>query len=220
MLYLPPNASIRSNVLGQRTRVGTKANDASGCLDRSREGRWPTSAKRRHLEDHSSNCGRRATHIYHHRNLHRRYYRLLSSTLGRPRLAGATWALHPDENGLIDWDSVQEVLHNAGRRAQAEEGVLLWRRAQRRYAIEQIVPMDSLTTALVQIADLIAGLIAYSHDSFAVYDSWCRYEIDKVQLSLALPDESIAVPAFSLSDRERCQVLQHLDRRSKHRRMG
>ena len=53
-------------------------------------------------------------------NLHRMYYRLLSSTLGRPGLAGATWALHPDENGVMDWDSVHEVLDNAGRCAQAD----------------------------------------------------------------------------------------------------
>jgi hypothetical protein len=153
-------------------------------------------------------------------NLHRMYYWLLNTTLRRAELAGATWVIYPDENGLMHWTSVHDVLDNAGRRNGDERSVLLWRRAYRQYAIEQIVPTDSSTAPLIQLADLMAGLSAFSHESFPVYERWCRCEIDEFQLSLELPDDSVSGPAFSRSDRERCCVLQHLDECCKRRKMG
>jgi len=153
-------------------------------------------------------------------NLHRMYYWLLSTTLRRPGLTGATWVLCPDENGLMHWASVHDVLDNAGRRATSTSGVLLWRRACRQYAIEQIVPTVSSTAPLIQVADLMAGLSAFSHESFGVYESWCRCETDKTQLSFALPDDNVEPTSFSRTDRERCHVLQHLNQRCKLRRMG
>jgi hypothetical protein len=153
-------------------------------------------------------------------NLHRMYYWLLSTTLRRPGLAGAIWVLRPDENGLMRWASVHDVLDNAGRRPDSTSSLLLWRRARRQYAIEQIVPTVSATAPLIQVADLIAGLSAYSHESFGVYEDWCRCETDKTQTSLAFPDEDVSALSFSRTDRERCHVLQHLNQRCKLRRMG
>jgi hypothetical protein len=153
-------------------------------------------------------------------NLHRMYYWLLATTLRRSSLAGAVWVLRPDENGLINWESVHDVLTNAALRPGATSSLLLWRRTYRQYSIEQIVPTDSSNAPLIQVADLIAGLAAYSHDSFDIYDNWCRSETNKTQSSLSFPGEDPLVPSFSRTDRERCYVLRHLNQRCKLRKMG
>jgi hypothetical protein len=90
---------------------------------------------------------------------------------------------------------------------------------QRQYTIEEIAPADSLTAPLVQLADLVAGISAYSHESYATYERWLRDEQEKVQLTLftAPPD---AGPTLSRGDRERCPVLRALDTHCKTRKLG
>ena len=154
-------------------------------------------------------------------NLHRMYYWLLSTTLRRPALTGAIWVLCPDENGLMHWASVHDVLDNAGRRASSTSSVLLWRRARRQYAIEQIVPTDSSTAPLIQVAKPDGPTVpVLAPGSFEVYENWSRCETDKTQIPRALPDEGVSAASFSRTDRERCHVLQHLNQRCKLRRMG
>ena len=131
-------------------------------------------------------------------NLHRMYYWLLSTTLSRPGLTGATWVLRPDENGLMHWASVHDVLDNAGRRAISTSSVLLWRRARRQYAIEQIVPTDSSTAPLIQIADLMAGLSAFFHKFFGVLSrAGAGVRRTRPRLSFALPDDNLEADPHS-----------------------
>jgi hypothetical protein len=156
-------------------------------------------------------------------NLHRMYYRLLSSALRRPAFRGDVWILRPDDNSVMDWESVHDVLHNSGLGSQSQtdllSGVRLWRRATRQHLIEAIEPADSAATPLVQLADLVAGLTAYSYDRYAAYETWCRDEEVKLQLAL-FPSDAGSSVKLSVADRHRCPVLRTLDTRCKDAKLG
>lgn len=156
-------------------------------------------------------------------NLHRMYYRLLSSALRRSEFRGAVWILRPDHNSVMDWTSVHDVLHNAGLGSPSQPDLLssvrLWRRATRQHLIEAIEPADSAATPLVQLADLVAGLSAYSHDRYPAYETWCRDEKEKLQPAL-FPLETSSPVNLTAADRQRCPVLHALDARCKDRKLG
>ena len=193
-------------------------------MQRRRSSRGPSTAPQQVAWRSTAPCGIRtdARHAVMRRddvaNLHRMYYWLLSTTLSRPGLTGATWVLRPTENGLMHWESVHHVSTTpvAGLSTSSvfSGGVHVASTPSSNRA-------DALFTApLIQIADLMAGLSAFTHEFLGVYESWCRCETDKTQLSFALPDDNLEATDSSRTIRERCHVLQHLNQRCKLRKMG
>ena len=153
-------------------------------------------------------------------NLQRMYYHLFKNVLQRRWPAGSVWKLCPDENSALDWMTVQDVLDATGLDLRVEgdlfDGGAFRVRLARDFGIQKICEMCSADTPLCQLADLFAGLGAYSHSAYEKYESWLRVQSGQLMLGLGLDDDDARL---SNRDRERCKVIQHLDRQCKQRKL-
>ena len=143
-------------------------------------------------------------------NLQRMYYHLFNCTLKKRWPSDSTWELFPDEQSAIDWSTMGDVLFHSGRDfrldrnlfSQEQFGYLLFHD----YKIRKIIEMKSHDCPLVQVADLFAGIGAYSHDSFQKYQEWKRRTSPQISLGLFKKQTDI-----SKTDCERCTVIDYLN---------
>ena len=153
-----------------------------------------------------------------HQNLHRMYYHLFKNVLARRWPEGATWHLLPDEHASMDWNSIAANLHGTHIGVETKPDLFgqreLGARLHSELGVAAITPMASHLEPLIQVADLFAGLGVYSRQAFQKYEQWHANQGGQ----LSLFDE--APPQLSGSDRERCWVLNELDRRCKKHRLG
>jgi hypothetical protein len=136
-------------------------------------------------------------------NLHRMYHHLMNNVLRRYP-SGCTWKLYPDEQDSIDWDRVHEFLDGAGMRSRFQKNVvaLTYRmRFEKDFRVVQIVPSKSEVEPLIQVADLLAGMAAFSRTHIATYRKWKDRESGQGNFFEA------EEPTFSGGEREKCAVL-------------
>jgi hypothetical protein len=152
-------------------------------------------------------------------NLQRMYYHLLKNVLQCRWPTGSTWKLCPDENSALDWMTVQDFLDAAGLGFRVGGDLLdggeFRLRLARDFGIQQICEMNSAETPLCQLADLFAGLGAYSHLAYEKYENWLRTQSGQLAFGFGLGDEV----KLSNSDCERCKVIQHLDEQCKQHKL-
>jgi YD repeat-containing protein len=153
-------------------------------------------------------------------NLHRMYYHLFRNVLCERWPDGSIWRLCPDEQAAMKWDEVEDTLEMVSERIEMRRDLFgqggLGLRLKQEFSIEQIMPCKSDQEPLIQLADLFAGLAAYSRSSYDCYEQWQRTS-DK-QMRLFLPEESSV--QLSRSDRERCRVLNEFDSLCKSFKLG
>lgn len=152
-------------------------------------------------------------------NLQRMYYHLFKNVLQRRWPAGSTWQLYPDENTALDWMTVQDYLDTAGFEIKVEGDLLLGSfrlRLERDFSVLQISEACSSDTPLCQLADLFAGLGAFSYSAYGRYESWLRAQSGQMILDLGFDD---AESEPSKSDRERFTIMKHLDDQCKKRKL-
>lgn len=136
-------------------------------------------------------------------NLHRMYHHLMNNALRRYP-TGCTWRLYPDEQDSIDWERVHDFLDSAGTRSRFRQnlGVLTYRlRFQKDFRIVQIVPSKSEVEPLIQVADLLAGMAAFSRSQIETYRRWSEHESGQTHLF------EKELGTFSGGEREKCAVL-------------
>jgi hypothetical protein len=136
-------------------------------------------------------------------NLHRMYHHLMNNVLRRYP-SGCTWKLYPDEQDSIDWDRVHDFLDGAGMRSRFQKNVdaLTYRmRFEKDFRVVQIVPSKSEVEPLIQVADLLAGMAAFSRTHIATYRRWKDRESGQGNFFEA--EEQ----TFSGGEREKCAVL-------------
>jgi hypothetical protein len=142
-------------------------------------------------------------------NLHRMFHHLMKNVLRRyPR--GSTWKLYPDEQDSIEWERVHDFLDSAGTRSQFVQniGALTYRlRFEKEFRIVQIVPSKSHVEPLIQVADLFAGMAAFSRTHIETYRKW--QEQESGQTHLFKKEEH----TFTSGEREKCAVLSDLRHR-------
>jgi hypothetical protein len=153
-------------------------------------------------------------------NLQRMYYHLFKYVLQRRWPPGSTWRLHPDENTALDWTTVQDFLDAAGTGFRIdgdlfEGGFRL--RLERDFSVLEIVETCSAEAPLCQLADLFAGLGAYSHSAYEKYENWLRIQSGQLPLNLGLGDVEMKL---SNRDRERCEVMKYLNKQCKENKLG
>lgn len=145
-------------------------------------------------------------------NLQRMYYHLFKNVLKTRWSAQSTWFLLPDENSALEWQSVQDYLDTAGLSFQISSGLFddkpFSLRLSRDFQIVGIKEISSEKEAICQVADLFAGMGAYSHSSFAKYLQW--EEREKGQMRL-LTETSSEDQKFTNSEKERFIIMKHLD---------
>jgi hypothetical protein len=136
-------------------------------------------------------------------NMQRMYHHLMNNVLRRYP-AGCTWKLYPDEQDSIDWDQVHDFLDGAGMRSRFQKNVsaLTYRmRFEKDFRVVQIVPSKSEVEPLIQVADLLAGMAAFSRMHIATYRKWKDRESGQDHLF----DKK--EQTFSGGEREKCAVL-------------
>ncbi|HWO71276.1 MAG TPA: DUF3800 domain-containing protein [Actinomycetota bacterium] len=154
-------------------------------------------------------------------NLQRMYYHLFRNVLRMRWPDEAVWRLHPDEHTALDWDTVRDCLDTVSVRPVTEEPSLTagtFRvRLRREFGIEQIRPLSSGRSALLQLADLFAGLAVFSRSEYDAYEAW----LHRTSPQPTLDGFSTANdPVPSRASQQRFFVLQALDQGCKDRRLG
>jgi hypothetical protein len=156
-------------------------------------------------------------------NLQRMYFHIFKNILFHRWPRGSTWRLHPDENSALNWNSLHSYLTKAASYRKKIDDFLeeddLFRWLVVVFSVVEIKEACSTGAHLCQLADLFAGLGAYSHSAYAKYKQW---EIsEKGQLPFDLFDgESNQTESLSNRDREGCRVMHHFDKKCKRHKLG
>jgi hypothetical protein len=153
-------------------------------------------------------------------NLQRMYYHLFRNVLQYRWPSESTWRLYPDENTALKWATVQDFLDAAGTGFRIEGNLFeggFRLRLERDFSVLEIVETCSAKTPLCQLADLFAGLGAYSHSAYEKYESWLRIQSGQMTLNLGLGNGEVKL---SNRDRERCKVMKYLDDQCKKHKLG
>lgn len=145
----------------------------------------------------------------------------LHRDLMRRRESNARWRLHPDELGIIDWDTIRDCLSSNGAwRRHAQATPVLFEEARWiAPRVEIFQEVDSATTPFVQLADLFAGMAAYTRTESEVIKTMLTLAERKVKPDLFLTD----VPTKSTkenTDSGRFKVISYLNQRCKKKHLG
>jgi len=154
-------------------------------------------------------------------NLHRMYHHLFKHVLSERWPDGSTWCLYPDEQGEMDWDSVEGFLDKVSSRAEISRdlfsGERFRLRLKREFRIEEVVPVSSEKEPLVQLADLLAGLAVYSREAYERYELW---QASTSSQQLLFDPANKSELAISRADHERFAALAWFDAECKKRKFG
>lgn len=152
-------------------------------------------------------------------NLQRMYYHLFKNVLLRRWPTGSIWRLCPDENTALDWVTVQDYLDMAGVGFRVDGDLFsggFRLRLEHDFHVLQISEACSVETPLCQLADLFAGLGAFSYLAYKRYESWLSIQDGQLPLELGIGNTS---PTPSKSDQERFAIMKHFDDECKRRKM-
>lgn len=153
-------------------------------------------------------------------NLERMYYHLFRNVLRARWPNDAVWRLCPDEHTALNWETVRDCLEHKSTSVDVDRSLFTdgWFRIRlrREFGIEEIQPVSSGAHPFLQLADLFAGLAAFSHDKFDDYQKWLHSKSSQVSLF----DEGDASDDPSRSSRERFRVLKKFDGLCKQRKLG
>jgi hypothetical protein len=146
-------------------------------------------------------------------NLGRMYHHFFVDLLRTRRPDEARWMVHPDENS-IDWSAVEGFLRGKALVGRPIEGEL-FRRLRKAFRLEGVVPVDSADHPLVQVADLLAGLAAFSRSDYEGFTTWETERYGQEQL---FPSDTAA--QRSRSDLVRYEALRRFNSKCKEVKLG
>ena len=105
-------------------------------------------------------------------NFERMFYHLLRNALKR-REYGARWRVFPDQNAAIDWGTVHDCLASAGQRRDLIENTLFGDFvSDPHFHIAAFEEADSKLFPQCQVADLFAGMGAFSRSNYDGFVQW------------------------------------------------
>jgi len=143
-------------------------------------------------------------------NLQRIYYHLFKNILQRRWPTESTWQLFPDENSALDWISVQDYLDLAGLSLKTTDLFgqnTFGPRLSQDFKILEIHAVSSTAEAICRIADLFAGVGAFSHSEHIKYKNW----LQKKNGQLSMKFDSDINCELSNSQEERFEIIRYLD---------
>lgn len=147
-------------------------------------------------------------------NRERMFFHLAHAALRR-RPPGS-WELYPDSGGSTNWDTIKRCLDAKGSWPSVLDLPLLRERvAEQLYQIRLIQSVDSRSEPLVQVADLFAGLGAYSRTMSADFMTWHRWTQGQGSLF-----EQVQEPIMSNREQHRFPVIDRLAQLSRRARLG
>lgn len=146
-------------------------------------------------------------------NMHRMYHHLLHSVLAARWPDDAIWEVRPDENTAMTWERMASFLRLTERKRS--DALTLIDAPRRNFYLLRLHEVSSADEPLVQIADVLAGVGAFSRVKYQEYMAWHR----KQDAQQSLWDDEPG-GGWSGSDLERFSVLRsfsHQCRRSELR---
>jgi hypothetical protein len=154
-------------------------------------------------------------------NLARMYYHLFQNVMQARWPKSAVWRFHPDEHTAIDWETMGNCLQSVSVSVGVEGSLLngggLKLQLRREFSIAEIAPAISADAPVVQLADLFAGLAAFSR---AKYDEFAQWKTEHgPELQFWQPGES-AQGTISAIAQERFVVLERFNNRCKAKKLG
>jgi hypothetical protein len=109
-------------------------------------------------------------------NLHRMYHHVFKNVFIQRWPSGCVWRLHPDEQTSMNWQQVHEFLQRVSTTSHLQREIGETHRfsvvLKTKFRICQIVPCCSEAEPLIQLADLLAGLSAFSQTHFDQFQEW------------------------------------------------
>ncbi len=149
-------------------------------------------------------------------NFERMYYHLIHNVLKLRWPDESTWFIFPHQHEAVDWGILEKCL---GWRSWASEYDLFTRCGavpgfRSYFNISGFLPVCAKKCPLVQLADLFAGLAAFSYSSYDKYQHWNRRINYK---SLLFPDNEMIEMKLSKRDQERLPLLSFLQQESTRR---
>ena len=153
-------------------------------------------------------------------NFARMYYHLLHNVLKRRWPDGAYWNIYPDAQKEVDWEVLEQCL---SWKSWAKEENLFTQCGEvsgfrEYYNIQQFCCVCSKEYLLVQLADLFAGLAAYSYLAFDKYKQW-KCEQNPTPFLFDVSDCGFEPLKLSNSDKERLPILHHVKKEASARKM-
>jgi hypothetical protein len=139
-------------------------------------------------------------------NLSLMYYKLIKNFAEDKLKNGDTLTIYPDRNNSIDWSLIEEILPNDG----------IYNTKELEYCTvgySKVFIKESNTSenALIQIADIFAGLARTSHEDYDCYEKW----LNRGHTSLF--GERINEIEISVKDEHRFKIYKFIDEYSKRK---
>lgn len=152
-------------------------------------------------------------------NLQRMYYHLFRNTLRSRWPDDAVWRLHPDEHTAIDWGTIRDCLDHVSSHVEIEQSLFtegkFKLRLKNEFGLEEIVPVRSSDHALLQVADLFAGMAVFSREKYDEYQTWRKGNSSQLSFFEEKTNQN-----WSNSDQERFRVLKTFDDSCKENKLG
>jgi hypothetical protein len=118
------------------------------------------------------------------KNLNNMYIQLFKNVLRRRWPTDATWQIFPDENSLLDWDRVRNVLARTDR-FDGDGGLLLsedWQALRDHFKVAEIADVNSTSVHIGQAADVLAGMGVFSYEHLGAHKAWQRENSKQMSL--------------------------------------
>ncbi|MCX6674325.1 MAG: DUF3800 domain-containing protein [Methanothrix sp.] len=152
-------------------------------------------------------------------NLQRMYYHLFKNVMNKRCPHESTWILNPDINSAIKWEKLLNFLElaNIGECMKKFSEWQSFVKLVSEFRISRIEPKDSKEEPFIQLADLFAGLAAYSYLHYDYYDQWKHSNTRQAKL---FETGTCSQIKLSGADKERCRVLDYFNNICKKYKLG
>lgn len=136
-------------------------------------------------------------------NLARMYYHLFKNVFLKRWPENSLWNIYPDQNTAIDWNKLTEILMTQGLvavRADKHDSDG-WTEIILKNKVElKILESTPLDNPLIQVADLFAGMAAYSKEEYNKYEEWLFKESGQIRF---FNNHNV----LSNTDKHRCIII-------------
>ena len=150
-------------------------------------------------------------------NLARMYYHLLANVTEKRWPGGSIWEICPDERTDMNWQTLEDCLRHPSRKTRTSGQFRIDPKVATRSSVISVNQVTSSARPLVQVADLFAGLAAFSWNSRSAYEQWLLQESGQAKLNLFGDNEPTIL---SPGETYKARALQCLDDINRNMRLG
>ena len=140
-------------------------------------------------------------------NLSKMYYKIIRDFAKYKLKNGDILTIYPDRNNNLKWEKIEEILPNDGIYNTVKFSFCTLNKSK-----VFINESNTEENALIQIADIFAGMARTSYYDYDKYEKW----LNKSQQSLFY-DENIYDNDISVKDEHRFKIYKFIDNYSKHK---